>query len=322
MKNELSYEDAKNFANVWYKYKGSILKVSKHFNISQRNIFVKRRKVEEVLGINLESGFNYTKKNYPEYQNLIHQKNRKYSIVIGSDYHEVPGKRPKAFIAFLDFIKDVQPEVIIINGDWFDFPSISRHARIDWQKLPSVEDELIDGIARMEEIEKASPKSKRYFILGNHDLRFSGKLANSAHEFENIKGTKLEDHIPKWEIGISVVFNDCMIVMHRYHGGIHSSYNDVLKSGSNIVTGHDHKLNIRPYTDFNGIRYGIKSGVLSDIYSPVFSYMESKPRDWQPGFVYIHVDEQVIMPYCLPLVLDKNSKHLGKTFYCGKWYGK
>jgi len=322
MNRELSYEEATQFVNAWDHYGGSIPKIAKHFGMSQRNTFIRRRKVEEILGIDLLASSNYSKKNYPQYQTLFHEKKKKYSIVVGSDYHEVPGKRPKAFIAFLDFIKDVQPEVVVINGDFFDFPSISRHARIDWQQLPSVEDELIDGVSRMNEIQQASPKSKKYFILGNHDLRFSGKLANNAHEFQNIKGMQLEDHIPNWEICMSVVFNDCMIVMHRYHNGIHSSYNDVLKSGSNIVTGHDHKLNVRPYTDFSGVRYGIKSGVLSDIYSPVFAYMESKPRDWQPGFVYIHVDEQVIIPYCMPVVLDKRSRHYGKTFHGGKWYGK
>jgi hypothetical protein len=260
--------------------------------------------------------------NWPEQYNE-HYINRKrdYTILIGSDKHNVPGEVPQAFRCFLSVAEDLKPDYIVINGDWFDLGSIARFHRIGWQQSYTVAEELEEGVECLTAIEHASPKSKFVFALGNHDMRFDGKLANCVPEFEGVKGTRLSDHIKGWDMCTSAVFNDSFIVKHRWHAGVHSSYNDVLKGGKNIATGHDHKLNVRPWTDYNGTRYGIKTGTLSDLWDDSFMYMENNASDWQPGFVVVRVFDNVIQATTCPVVIDKLHKKRGQVFFEGKWYG-
>ena len=69
--------------------------------------------------------------------------------------------------------------MIVLNGDLLDGASISRHAPLGWEERPTVQDELNAVHQRLEEIEKASPSSKRYWVMGNHDSRFDMKLADA-----------------------------------------------------------------------------------------------------------------------------------------------
>jgi predicted MPP superfamily phosphohydrolase len=317
----MTYQDAVEFQRIWEMHKGDIHLVCDHMHLKERGIRAKRRLVEKFLGIHLIANKFMGSTNFPEYQNTRFDMKKDYTILIGSDKHNEPSSTPQAFLAFLHLAEDIKPDVIVINGDWFDFSAIGRWHRIGWQDQPDVYDELESGVACLNEVKKASPKSKRFFNLGNHDMRFDGKLANIVPELEGVKGAHLEDYLTDWNINLSVVFNDILIVKHRWHSGIHSSYNDVAKGGKNIATGHDHKLNIRPWTDYSGTRYGIKTGTLSDLWDETFVYTENNASDWQPGCAMIQVCRDIIIPETCPMVINKSHQKWGKIHYHGTWYG-
>lgn len=289
-------------------------------------MYARRRRMEAEYGSLLPTFRDENRKAWPVHQNIeINHKNREYTILIGSDKHCKPGTRPQALRAFLHLAESIKPDYILINGDWFDFPSIGRFHRIGWESRPSVKEELEHGLEDLRAIKDASPKSKRLYILGNHDMRFNGILANKLPELDGV-GFSLEEVINRQKLGyelcgLSVVFNDCLIVKHRWHRGLHSSFNDVVKAGTNIATGHDHKLNIRPWSDYNGTRYGIKTGTLSDLWDESFMYMENNPGDWQPGCVVVTVSGDTIIPEACYLIYDRHHKRRGQLRYCGQWYG-
>ena len=275
-----------------------------------------------MLGITLPSKTYFFTSNFPTYETIRYDHDDDYLILIGSDKHNLPGHTPQAFKAFLHLVEGIKPDYVVLNGDLFDFPQISRHHRIGWAERPDLVEELQAGISCLKEIHELSPKSKRIFHFGNHDMRFNGWLSNCSPELEGIHGTALEDHFPDgWKIGMSSVFNETLIVKHRWHSGVHSGYNDVLRGGKNIATGHDHKLSVRPWTDYGGIRYGIKTGTLSDLWDDSFAYLENNSVDWQPGCVVITVSKNLIFPVACPIVIDRTHKHWGKLNYQGKWYG-
>ena len=222
---------------------------------------------------------------------------------------------------FFRSIESVKPEIIIINGDWYDFSSIARFHRIGWQHQPTLADELKDGTEKLALVEKASPKSKFYFVPGNHDMRFDGKIANELPQFEDVKGLALVDHLPAWNIGLCIVVNDCMLVKHRWHGGVHACYNNVLRAGKSFVTGHTHRLMVYPWTDLNGIRYGVESGCLSDLWDESFLWKENNPASWQSGAIILECDGDTIIPRTCPMVIDKTHRRCGKMNYNGSWYG-
>lgn len=214
------------------------------------------------------------------------------TVIVFSDAHFWPGIRSTAFKGLLYAIGVYAPTAVIANGDIFDGASISRYARIGWDKSPSVIEELKACQACMSEIEEVA-KATRHNVrllwpLGNHDARFETFLATNAPQFEHTTGFKLSDHFQKWKKCWSVWLNEKVVVKHRNKGGIHATHNNTVQSGVTMVTGHLHSLKVTPYVDYNGVRYGVDTGTLADIYGPQFeNYLEQNPVNWRSGFAIL-----------------------------------
>jgi hypothetical protein len=214
------------------------------------------------------------------------------TVIVFSDAHFWPGIHTTAYRGLLWAIKELQPKAVIANGDIFDGAGISRHPRIGWAKAPTVMQELKACTLAMGEIEEAAKKArhnvKLIWPLGNHDARFETFLAANAPQYEHVKGFSLRDHFPDWEPCWSVWLNDSTVVKHRFKGGIHATHNNTMWSGKNIVTGHLHSLKVTPFTDYNGVRYGIDTGTLAEPYGPQFEdYTEQGPLNWRSGFAVL-----------------------------------
>ena len=224
------------------------------------------------------------------------------TVIVFSDAHFWPGVYTTAFKGLLWAIKELKPKAVIANGDIFDGAGISRHPRIGWAKAPSVMDELKACTISMGYIEEAAKEArhnvKLIWPLGNHDARFETFLAANAPQYEHVKGFTLRDHFPNWEPCWAVWMNDNTVVKHRFKGGIHATHNNTMWSGKNIVTGHLHSLKVTPFSDYNGVRYGIDTGTLAEPYGPQFEdYTEHGPLNWRSGFaVLTFVDGNLILP--------------------------
>jgi len=224
------------------------------------------------------------------------------TVIVFSDAHFWPGIYSTAFHGLLWAIKELKPHAVIANGDIFDGAGISRHPRIGWAKAPSVMEELKACTISMGYIEEAA-KEARYNVkliwpLGNHDARFETFLAANAPQYEHVKGFTLRDHFPLWEPCWAVWMNEDTVVKHRFKGGIHATHNNTVWSGKNIVTGHLHSLKCTPFSDYNGVRYGIDTGTLAEPYGPQFEdYTEHGPLNWRSGFaVLTFVNGKLILP--------------------------
>ena len=164
-------------------------------------------------------------------------------------------------------------------------------------------------MSEIEEVAKiARHNVKLVWPLGNHDARFETFLAAHAPQFEHTSGFKLSDHFTLWQKCWSVWLNDNVIVKHRNKGGVHATHNNTVQSGVSMVTGHLHSLKVTPYVDYNGVRYGVDTGTLADIYGPQFeNYLEQNPINWRSGFaVLTFKDGELLMPE-LAMVHTQNS---------------
>ena len=209
-------------------------------------------------------------------------------ILIGSDAHIWPGELTTMQRAFLWFAKKYKPACIIANGDIFDGAGISRFPSIGWEKKPTVQQELEAVQDYMDKLLKASPNSHRFWPAGNHDLRFESKLAAVAPEFAGVRGIHLKDHIPGWTPCWRVDVNEDIVIKHRWANGLHAVYNNTLKSGKTMVTGHLHSLKVTPWTDFLGTRYGVDTGTLAEPDGEQFiNYTEAGATNWRSGFVVL-----------------------------------
>ena len=209
-------------------------------------------------------------------------------ILVGSDAHYRPGVISTAHRAFVRFCKELKPAAVIKNGDALDFPSISRHAPIGWETRPTVIQEIECAQERLGEIEQAAGQARRIWPLGNHDMRFEARIASLAPEYAKVHGMHLKDHFVLWEPCWGVWVNEDVVIKHRYKGGIHATRNNTLNAGVTMVTGHLHSLKVTPFSDYNGVRYGVDCGTMADPYSDAFKdYTEVSPVDWRSGFVVL-----------------------------------
>lgn len=211
-------------------------------------------------------------------------------VLIASDAHYWPGKPSTAHRAFVKFNKMMKPGLVILNGDAIDAAGISRHPPIGWESFPTVAEELNVASDRLWEIETANPEARYIWTLGNHDARFETRLATVAPQYAGVVGVHLKDHFPAWEPAWSVDVGgkNGVIVKHRFKGGLNAAGNNALWSGRSIVTGHLHRLGVRPVSDYTGTRWGVEGGMLADREGPQFKgYTEDNPLDWQSGFVVL-----------------------------------
>jgi hypothetical protein len=209
-------------------------------------------------------------------------------VYVAGDAHYLPGEPSTAHKAFVRFVgREKNLFAVIMNGDAYDFPNISRHDG-DWFKTPTTQEELECVDERLGEIVKASKKARRYFTRGNHDIRYDRYLAKNAPEMRGISGMCIDDRLPLWDVCWSLWVNDGpggVVIKHRPpRGGMHSTTNSPLWAGRSTVCNHLHNLQCRPLVDYNGTRWGVDCGTLADIYGQQFSYLEDGPRSWTAGF--------------------------------------
>lgn len=298
------------FMRLWNIYQ-SPAEMSKLLDISIRNIYKRRRKIEENHSVKLagkdirspDFQITYANNNIRTKVNLENG-----VIVVASDCHYWPGIVSTAHRALVKIIGDLKPKIVVINGDAFDGASISRHPPIGWAVTPSVKQELEACQDRLTEIEDASKQAKLHWNWGNHDLRFNTKLSSQIGDtFKGIIGMNLTDHFAKWKFSMSIMVNDACMIKHRWHNGIHAVYNNTVKSGTSIVTGHLHSLKVTPWTDYNGTRYGVDTGTLSCPTGDQFEYTEDNPVNHRSGFAVLTFYNGKLMPPELCEVIDEDE---------------
>lgn len=273
-----------------------------------------RRQTEDLLGIKLPPHHAERSSDCNTPRDTIRiDRDKPYTVAIFSDWHCWPGQQHAAYWILLKVLEDLKPDLLINNGDSLDGADISRHPPLGWEGKPTLIEEIRNLQDTIGRIEDAAGKAERYWNMGNHDHRLELFLARQAQQLEGLPFTTLEHFFPKWRFGWSVMLNDTVYVKHRWHGGIHAAYNNTLRSGKTIVTGHTHRLSCVPWTDLNGTRYGIETGMLNHPYGPQFDYCEDNPRNWQPGFIVLTVDGKDVHP-------ERVEVKDGRAFFRGRYY--
>ena len=296
--------------------------ISKETGVNVRNIMARRRSIEVRYNIKLDTDPTYKQnrtKELAEKARVEREKREeklkerleatqhsvrrgmeleKGRVIIFSDAH-FTDETTTGFKALLKFIEHFKPKAIVCNGDAFDGAVLSRFPSINYDRKPSVLDELNYCKTHLEAIEKVKPAGCRLiWTLGNHDMRYEAALVARAPEFSGVDGFNLKYHFPNWETCWSFWVNDDTVIKHRHKGGRYAGYNNVQASFCNIFTGHTHVLTCSPISTFDQKTYwGVQTGTLADINAESFSYVEDSSKDWRQGFILASWDRgQLLMP--------------------------
>lgn len=309
------------FIERWQQFPSPTL-LAKQMGVNVRTVMTRRRSIETKLGIRLETDLSYKQKANAEYAIRESQKAKerkeklqerldatqhsvrrgmdleKGRVIIFSDAH-FTDETTTGFRALLKFIEYFKPKAIICNGDAFDGAVLSRFPSINYDRKPSVLDELNYCKTHLDAIEKVKPAGCRLiWTLGNHDMRYEAALVARAPEFSGVDGFSLKYHFPNWETCWSFWVNDDTVIKHRHKGGRYAGYNNVQASFCNIFTGHTHVLTCSPISTFDQKTYwGVQTGTLADINHESFQYTEDNAKDWRQGFIMASWERgQLLMP--------------------------
>lgn len=316
----------KDFIATWRACNGRAIDVARVLGTNVRGVYSRRASIENRLSIRLPSeGANGTVGRGDagtagnQYLKRLTIDGHSGTIVVFSDAHYWPGKPTLAHRALVEVVKELKPKIVIGNGDLFDGARISRFPRNGWEEVPRVSEELEAATERLAEVRHAYSRARFIRTMGNHDIRFDRYISENASELEGIKGTRLSDHLPAWEECMSVFVNKNTMIKHRFNGGIHAGYNNVLKAGTSMVTGHTHILEVRPWGDYTGRRYGVQTGAIADTNGEQFSYTEDNPTPWCSGFAVVPFDHngRILSPQ-LCEVVDGVAYFNGQKVVSGK----
>lgn len=248
-------------------------------------------------------------------------------FVVSDQHYHAPSGPSVAHRASVMLAKALRPYALITNGDALDAAAISRwpaSSFTDMKARPMVADEIREVALRLADYEDLDFVKFRAWNLGNHDARFETWLAEKAPQYQGVPGFTLKDHFPDWMPAWRTDFvRDVadeksipeLIVQHRYKGGQHAGHNNVLNSGTNYVTGHDHMLKAYTVTNVRGLFWGVHAGTMAPIDSVLFThYTEDKPVNWQEGFPILHFkDGQFIGPELVHVTPDQRVLFRGEV---------
>ena len=298
------------FIAAWRECLCSPTVVAKRLGMTERGVYLRRKKLADkgiLLETNMVNKQNDTRVAYTQAWSYTRERTitiENGHIVVFSDAHFWPGGRTVANEALLKLIKRLKPARVVANGDIFDGVRISRHDPHGWGQSPSVKEELDACTERLHEIALAAPRGTPLdWNIGNHDMRFDKAMVVNAAEYEGVV-ERLADTFPEWVMAWSMRINNTLMIKHRQANGIHAVYNNTLKGGLSMVTGHLHRLAVTPWADYNGRRWGVDTGTLADPLGPQFEYLENNATPWTSGFAVLTFKDGKLLPPELCEVLD------------------
>jgi predicted phosphodiesterase len=212
-------------------------------------------------------------------------------ILILSDLH-FPYQDNKAIELALKYGEKNKMDCILINGDLFDFATISRHEK-DWRHRS-----LVDEIDTVKEffdyLQHRFPNVKIIFKEGNHDERFDKWLFHKSPEFFDISGLTLKDVLKLNEKGIDYVCDRLpvkigkLLVLHGHElngsGGVNPARATFLKTIANVLIGHCHRTSQHTEPTLNGdVIVSTSTGCLCGMY-PMFA----RVNKWNLGFGFVN----------------------------------
>lgn len=219
----------------------------------------------------------------------------KKALVI-PDCH-IPYEDKRAYELMLAVAKDMNPDEIVILGDYADFYGLSSYGK-DAGITELFEEELFAVCERLKELKELFPKAKKVFIEGNHEFRLPRYLNKNCPElYKAITVPKLlyldyygYEFIPYTPDQQYHILNSKLIARHEpMSGGEHCAAGTVKKALSSVIFGHTHRIQEAQIVAIDGKNYrGISSGWLGDKNHPVMSYVKNH-HQWAMGFSEVTV---------------------------------
>lgn len=239
-------------------------------------------------------------------------------VVIVSDIH-VPYHCEKAVNAFFDFLKETQPDEVVLNGDVADMHGASLHGDSLSENLLQEEIGCVNNF--LDTVQQLAPQARIHYVEGNHEERLTRYIERRA---PNMRGmTSVPELLGLNERGIGWTpygkvhfLSDKVGCTHGTLHGTNYARDTLVKYGMSLFVGHAH----RPAVATMGVA-GKDSDTVRGVFGcgcliPVDSvpYMKG-PTSWTQGFGVCYImPDGTFTPYLVNMAK-------GRFVWGGKIYG-
>jgi len=234
------YADLASFHRQMTRYGISVKDRSQYFKKTRPSAKIESFDLDEVDSFGIEPGIGkeYTSARLPE-----HLK----KIGILSDIH-VPFHSLEALTCAIKYLREQEIDCLYLNGDTFDFYSISRHEKEkDLRDFPREIEMARNFLQKLRDI---FPTIPIYFKAGNHENRFQRYLFSQAEEFAGLHELQFDkffrmDHLKiEWVEDWQGMEMGDLLVAHGHElmaGGMNPSQTTFNKTFCNTLIGHVHR---------------------------------------------------------------------------------
>jgi hypothetical protein len=234
------YADLASFHRQMTRYGISVKDRSQYFKKTRPSAKIESFNLDEVDSFGIEPGIGkeYTSARLPE-----HLK----KIGILSDIH-VPFHSLEALTCAIKYLREQEIDCLYLNGDTFDFYSISRHEKEkDLRDFPREIEMARNFLQKLRDI---FPTIPIYFKAGNHENRFQRYLFSQAEEFAGLHELQFDkffrmDHLKiEWIEDWQGMEMGDLLVCHGHEimaGGMNPSQTTFNKTFCNTLIGHVHR---------------------------------------------------------------------------------
>lgn len=225
-------------------------------------------------------------------------------FVVLSDVH-IPYHDNVAINTAVKFIKEKQPEVIILNGDIVDFYDLSKFNK-DPDRVQCLQQEIDEVQELFKRLRKTAPLAKIYYVRGNHERRLETYLMKNP-ELNSLKALKLPNllGLDKYDIeyvekelrlgSLKIIHGDMVRKFSAYTAKAEIEIHDC--SG---ISSHTHRGGV--YYQATPERYLLwaESFCLCDLHPHYIDY-----PNWQQGLLYGWVKNESFAVTPVPIVNGK-----------------
>lgn len=279
------YKDVINFHKALTRMDISVLKRSEHWKQTRPATKIESFNLDEVDNFGIEESLG---KEYTSFR--ITDDFKKVGIL--SDIH-VPYHSLQALTCAIKYLKEKEIDCLILNGDIFDFYSISRHEKEkDMRDFPR-EIEMARNF--LQKIRDIFPLIPIYYKMGNHENRWQRYLNEQAEEFSQLHEMQFEQffrldklnltYIPDWQ-GIELAD---LLVAHGHElmaGGMNPSQSTFNKTFCNTLIGHVHRTtNTIKKTGFKEFIYTYSTGCLTQLSPKYYPFAQHNN-----GFAIVNIE--------------------------------
>lgn len=240
------------------------------------------------------------------------------TVVSISDIH-FPYHSKQLLESTLLLMHDINPHVVVINGDVNDFFQLSRFNQ-GLERLDDLQEEIDMGVEFRKTVRDMLPDAVIRENLGNHDERILSYIENNARSLSSLRALKPESLLGLDELDITLfgraghrirpefVFEHGHVVRGEAGASAKARLTNTLISG---MMGHTHRMAEYPKFGYRNLTW-YEQGCLCDR-NAEYKIGET---NWQPGIAVCHFSTKT-ENYHVELVRAVSQGYI----YGGKHYG-